>query len=145
MKIMQRMLVLPVVLAGIMLVGAVPNAQARECSNAILVGGYGFSVGSIVLPAATPRAILGRLVFDGKGSFTNTLTFNDNGTILHLTDVGTYIVNVDCTGKIFTNGSTKTIEIVVVDSGNEFYQIRTDPSALVFLFNAAKKQFPGDN
>jgi hypothetical protein len=145
MKITQRMLVLPVVFAGMMLAGGVADAQGRVCSNAILEGAYGFSVGSIVLPAGTPRAILGRLVFDGNGSFTNTLTFNDNGTILHLTDVGTYLVAADCTGKIFTNGSTKTIEIVVVDSGNEFYQIRTDPSSLIFLFNAAKKQFPGNN
>ena len=142
---MKKMIVLSVVFAGMMLVGAVPTAHARVCSNAILEGAYGFSVGSIVLPAGTPRAILGRLVFDGKGSFTNTLTFNDNGTILHLTDVGTYVVDADCTGKIFTNSSTKTIEIVVVDGGNEFYQIRTDPSSLVFLFNVAKKQFPGDN
>ena len=142
---MKRMILSPVVFASMFLVAGVPHAQARECSNASLQGAYGFSVGMIVLPAATPRAVLGRLSFDGKGNFTNILTLNDNGTVTHATDFGTYTVNADCTGKLFTTGSTRTIEIVLVDGGNEFYQIRTDPSALVFLFNAAKKQFPGDN
>jgi hypothetical protein len=45
-------------------------------------GGYGFFVHATVLPAGTPRAIIGRFVFDGRGSFVNTLTFNDNGRIV---------------------------------------------------------------
>ena len=142
---MKRMFVVPVVFAGMLVVGAVPNAQARDCSNSTLQGGYGFFAYNSILPAGTPRAALGRLSFDGKGNFTNVFTFNDNGTISHHTDFGTYSVNADCTGKIFTNGGTATIEIVIVDGGNELYQLRTDPATVLFLFNAAKKQFPGDN
>ena len=36
------------------------------------------------------------------------------------------------------------VEIVVVDSGKEFYQMRTDPSTVV-LYGVTKKLFPGDN
>src|ERR1700745_3871840 len=61
-------------------VGAVPNAQARQCSNASLEGAYGFLDGHILVPAGTPFAGLGRWNFDGRGNFTSTLTINDNGT-----------------------------------------------------------------
>ena len=69
---------------------------------------------------------------------------NDNGTIIHATDSGPYTINPDCTGTLYTNGGTRTVEILLVDSGNEFYSIRTDPANLVFLFHSAKKIFPGD-
>jgi hypothetical protein len=137
-------LVLGTILA-VMCIPGVSSAQGRNCSNATLEGGYGFFVHAVVLPAGTPRAILGRFVFDGLGNFANTLTFNDNGTVIQGADTGTYVVNADCTGKILTNGGTRTVEIVIVDGGKEFYQLRTDPPNIVFLFNAAKKQLPGDN
>jgi hypothetical protein len=126
------------------LIAATPQAQARDCSVATLQGGYGFFVQAIILPAGTPRSILGRFVFDGHGGFTNTLTFNNDGSISHATDAGTYSVAPDCTGQILTNGGTRAIEIVIVDSGKEFYQLRTDSPLVLFLFNAARKQFPGD-
>ena len=154
--IMSRMIVTPIVFASMYALGAAPKAQARECSNATLQGAYGFHVGAVVMPAppvpgailaaGTPRVILGRIVFDGRGSFTNTLTISDGGTVTHGTDFGTYAVNADCTGKVFTNASTRTIEIVIVDGGNEFYQLRTDAPNILFLFNStAKKQVPGDS
>ena len=84
---------------------------------------------------------------DGKGNFTNAVTLNDNGTVTHLNDFGTYTVNADCTGKIGILGGTGTIEIVLVDGGKEFYGSATDPGPLfpsrfVTFFSAAKKQFP---
>lgn len=121
---------------------ALAAPPVRSCTNAILQGGYGSSVGMVVAPAGTPRAVLIHIVFDGAGHFTNTVTINDNGVVTHAADSGTYTINPDCTGTIFTNGGTKTVEIVLVDGGNEFYSIRTDPANLVFLFNSAKKQFP---
>jgi hypothetical protein len=142
---MKRMLVSMAAFASMFVAPGVTRAQAghiRECSNALLKGGYGSTVGMLVLPAATPRAVLLRFTFDGNGNFTNTVTLNDNGTVTHAADFGTYEINPDCTGKIFTNGGTRTVEIVLVDGGKEFYSIRTDPPNLVFLFHAAKKQFP---
>ena len=138
--------------SGLLLTAGPAHAQGRTCSNTILQGGYGSSVGMVVLPAAgmpvstgTPRAVLLRFRFDGKGNFTSTGTLNDDGTVIKATDVGTYTVNPDCTGTIFTNGGTRSVDIVVVDSGNEFYSIRTNPANLVFIFNAAKKIFPGNS
>jgi hypothetical protein len=128
------------IFASTFAVAGVSEAYARSCSNASLKGGYGLSVGMLVLPAGTPRAVLGRFSFDGKGRFTNTVTLNDNGMVNHVEDSGTYTVNADCTGKISTNNGTGIVEIVLVDGGREFYSIRTDPSNLVFVFNAAKKQ-----
>ncbi len=134
-----------VVFASTFVVGAVPELHAeknKDCSNASLQGGYGFLHGQIVVPAGTPFAALGRWNFDGKGEFTNTLTINDNGTVTPIKDSGTYTVGTDCTGKIFILGGTGTVEIVLVDGGNEFYSLRTDPFTEVSLFSANKKQFP---
>ena len=131
-----------VVFASMFVVGAVPNAQARQCSNASLKGAYGFLDTHTVVPAGTPFAALGRWNFDGKGNFTNTLTINDNGTVTHINDFGPYTVNANCTGHIGILEGTGTIEIVLVDGGKEFYGSPTNPSSLVGLFSVAKKQFP---
>ena len=141
---MKRMIISLVTFAWMFVGAGISNAQAqytRECSIASLRGGYGFFVSAIILPAGTRRSILGRLVFDGEGNFTNALTFNDNGTVIHASDVGTYTVDTDCTGKLLTNGGTRTVEIVLVDGGREFYQLRTDDASILFGFNVAKKQF----
>ena len=143
--IIRRMLISPVVLSAMLAACIAPTTQARECSNATLEGAYGFTAGSIILPNGTPRSAIVRWQFDGKGNFTNAITQNNNGNVIHATDSGTYTVNADCTGKIFTDGSTRTIEILVVNGGTEFYSVRTDPPTIIFLFNTAKKIFPGDS
>ena len=145
---MKRMIFSLIVLASMFVVPRVSNAEGRhtrECSNASLRGAYGFFVSAIILPASTPRSIIGRIIFDGAGNFTNALTFNDNGVVAHSTDAGTYTVDSDCTGKLFTNGGTRTIEIVLVDGGQEYYELRTDDPSILFRFNTAKKQFPSDS
>lgn len=134
-----------VAIASVLFVGALPEAQAAGCSAETLKGAYGSSVQATILPAGTPRSILGRIVFDGQGNFTVTLTQNDNGVVIHVMDAGTYTVSADCTGKIFTNGGTRTIEIVLVDGGKEFYQLRTDDPHILFQFNVSKKQLPNDD
>ena len=144
-KTLKRTSISLIAFASVSLVGAIPSAQARDCSNASLQGGYGFSVGAIVAPG-TPRGVLGRFSFDGNGNWSATITINDNGTVRHILDHGTYTVAADCSGKIFPQtGAMGTVEIVLVDGGREFYQLRTDPSTIVFLFNSAKKQFSDDN
>ena len=146
-RTMQRIAIAPAVVASILVGAGASIAQAERgpgCSDATLRGGYGSFASVLLLPAGTPRSILGRMVFDGAGHFTIALTFNDNGTVSHRTDAGPYTVNSDCTGKLLTNGGTGTIEIVLVDGGNEFYQLRTDPSSVFFQYNIAKKQLPND-
>ena len=125
-----------------LIVGAAPHAQAKQCSNASLKGVYGFHGFATIVPAGTHRAIIGVQTLDGKGGWSTTLTINDNGTIRRVTGTGTYTVNADCTGTIspLEGGA---IEIVVVDKGNEFYQMRTDPAGIV-LYGVTKRQFRDD-
>jgi hypothetical protein len=145
MNVMKKTIISAVVFASMLVVGAVPNAQARQCSNASLEGAYGFLDVHTLVPAGTPFVGLGRWHFDGKGNFTNSFTSNDNGTVTHVNDFGPYTVNADCTGKIFIIGGTGTVEIVLVDGGKEFYELPTNPSSIVTLFSVAKKQFPDDD
>jgi hypothetical protein len=142
--IMEKTIISVVVFASMLVVGAVPNAQAGQCSNASLKGAYGFLEGHTVVPAGTPFTVLGRFNFDAKGNFTATVTINNNGTVTHLNDFGHYTVNADCTGKIGILGDTGTIEIVLVDGGKEFYSLATNPSSIVTTFSVFKKQFPDD-
>jgi hypothetical protein len=90
---MKKTIISAVVFASMFVVGAVPNAQARQCSNASLEGAYGFLDGHTLVPAGTPFAGLGRWNFDGKGNFTSTLTINDNGMVTHVNDFGPYEVD----------------------------------------------------
>ena len=117
---------------------------AKQCSNASLHGTYGFHAIAFTVPPsggpATPRAVIGLFTLDGAGNFTTSLTINDNGVITHPAanaSLGTYQINPDCTGtlSIAVGG---TVEIVVVDKGREFYQMRTDPASVV-LFSTTKK------
>src|ERR1700730_2343302 len=71
--IMKKTIISAVVFASMFVVGAAPNAQARQCSNASLEGAYGFLDVHTLVPAGTPFVGLGRWNFDGKGNFTNTL------------------------------------------------------------------------
>jgi len=141
----MKQTIISLVVFASMLVGTPPSAQAGGCTGATLKGGYGFFASVNILPAGTPRSVLGVLTFDGKGTFTATLTFNTEGVISHPTDTGPYKVNADCTGQLITSGGTGTVDIVIVDGGKEFYQLRTNPPTILFRFNSAKKQIPDDN
>jgi len=80
----------------------------------------------------------------GSSTVRVTLTLNDNGTVTHASDSGSYTVNDDCTGAISIMGGQGTVEIVIVNGGNEFYELVTNPSSIVSTFSVAKKQFPED-
>jgi hypothetical protein len=150
MKITSLKKIPSMALAAMLALTATQNAMFaeaphdRSCSNVTLRGGYGFFVGAIVLPAGTPRSNLGRMSFDGLGNWSITITTNDNGTVRHVEDSGTYMVDSDCTGKMFSKGGG-VVEFVLVDGGKELYQLRTVDSSILFRFNVAKKQFPDDN
>jgi hypothetical protein len=141
---MKRIIVSLFVFTGLSALAVAADTHSRGCSNTSLRGAYGFQTGGIIVPAGTPRGNLGRYVFDGAGNFTNTLTVNDNGTIIPVTDAGTYTVNADCTGTISPD-SGGSVDIVLVDGGKEFHLLRTDPPNWVMLFSVAKQQFPADD
>lgn len=125
--------------------GAGNAAAEQQCSAASLRGSYGFHGLAFITPAQTPRAIIGVFTFDGRGAWSANLTVNDNGTVSQPpnTGPGTYVVNADCTGTLYPS-SGGSVAIVVVDSGQEFYQMRTAPSNIV-LYGVTKKLFQGNN
>jgi hypothetical protein len=131
-------------MAAVFGIGPVSQAHAQQCSNAVLRGSYGFhALATIVSPgsAGTPRSIIGVFTMDGRGNWTTSLIINDNGVISHRPDTGTYVVNADCTGTFFP-ASGGTVEIVVVDGGNEFYQMRSNPASIV-MYAVSKKLSSG--
>ena len=139
-RILMKRPIALVALTCIFVLGAASNVHAEQCSNASLRGVYGFHGFATIVPAGTPRAIIGVFRLDGLGSWTATLTVNDDGSISQPPNpAGTYIVNADCTGTL-SPSSGGTVEIVVVDRGREFYQMRTDPSTIV-LYGVTKLQF----
>ena len=144
---MKRTIVSLVLLASTLVVGAVPNAQAQQCSNASLKGSYGRYASGIVVPAGTPRVGLARETYDGKGNWTNKITLNNNGTVIPINDSGSYTVNADCTGTIFNTASGVTVPFVIVDGGKEIYSmaITCGGGACNVSYGVAKKQFPDDN
>lgn len=135
----KRTTVLAGVFASLFMVAATAHADARGCSNASLRGGYGFHGMATIVPAGTPRGLLGVFTFNGNGYWSATLTLNDNGTVRRVTDSGSYSVNADCTGTL-SPVAGGTIEIVVADRGREFYQMRTDPSSIV-MWGVTKRLF----
>src|SRR5262249_36141395 len=57
-EITMKQTMFSLVIFAAMLVGATPSAQAG-CTNATLNGGYGLFASVTLLPAGTPRSILG--------------------------------------------------------------------------------------
>jgi hypothetical protein len=146
-RFMKTRILSTLVFGTMMATGAISQAQAQQCSNASLRGAYGFhAFATIVSPGSpgTPRAIIGVFALDGRGTWTSSLTLDDNGTITpRPNEGGTYVVNADCTGTLFpTSGGS--VALVVVDGGKEFYQMRTNPASIV-LFGTTKKVSSGDN
>jgi hypothetical protein len=145
---------LVIVFAALFVLGTLSSAQAdehQECSNASLHGSFGFtSTGTLLAvppPNAGPFAEIGRQAFDGRGSTDATATFSANGNIRHVTVVGTYVVNPDCTGSmtLFVSpiGATVNLDFVIDDDGTELRAIVTGTGSIES--RVYKKQFSRDH
>ena len=145
---------LAIVFATVFVLGIVPRAQAGEhrgCSNASLLGSFGFtSTGTLLAIAVPPPFVgpfgeVGRQVFDGKGNTDGTATFSANGNVVKVTFFGTYEVNPDCTGSFTLNvaplGITINLDFVIDDDGAELRAIVTGPGAVET--RVYRKQFSG--
>ena len=108
----------------------------KECSNATLMGSFGFtSTGALTTsyvppPLAGPLAEVGRQTFDGKGTTNATATLSANGNIVAVTVEGTYTVDPDCTGTMTLNvsplGATVHLDFVIDNNGAQIRAIVTD-------------------
>jgi hypothetical protein len=125
------------------------KAADKGCSTATLKGTFGNTgTGFATAPPelAGPFASVGTETFDGKGTLTATGIVSLNGTIVEVTETGTYTVNPDCTGThtvvISPLGITAHAFFVIDDGANELRVIATDPGLV--LTGIARRQFPED-
>jgi hypothetical protein len=119
------------------------SAQDKGCSDATLKGAFGFKgVGVQTAPPdqAGPIATVNTLIFDGHGNVTGAGVAS-GGTMIPITESGTYKVKRDCTGpyEVFIPvfGAASHYFFAVVDSGNELQIICTDPG---YVFTAAARR-----
>jgi hypothetical protein len=93
---------------------AVPTASAA-CSNATLIGVWGYQVGAAV----------GQFTSDGQGNLAGSQTVIVNGTVVNQTYTGTYSVSTKCTGSLIVNvngGGTGHANFVL-DNGKKGAQV----------------------
>lgn len=126
------------------------KAERRGCSNATLRGVFAQTdTGVITAPPAMAGHFAGvsAVTFEGNGTMSATGIANVNGTIIPVTQKGTYIVNPDCTGtytvQISPIGLTGHAFFVIADGGNELRILPTDPGSVITC--VARRQFPVDD
>jgi hypothetical protein len=120
MKLARTQLVAAIALAAGFAVQPVASATEDDivtCSSRTLRGVYDFRASgfNIVNGAALPKAIIERLVFDGRGGvLTPLVALSVNGTIIQPPqgNPGTYTVEADCTGTLtFADGPMFRLQI----------------------------------
>ena len=91
---------------------------SAACSNATLVGNYGFTLTGADSTGALSSSV-GQLTADGVGNFTGTFANSTAGVItLNNAVTGTYSVTKTCTGTttLTPSGGTSSVYILVVVS-----------------------------
>ncbi len=79
-RLLVKVSLLPVMLAGCLLISAVPAvAQSESCSNRTLVGDYGFTIDGTILNANLPIRGLALQHYDGRGHITQVDHVVDGG------------------------------------------------------------------
>src|SRR5215471_7266376 len=103
----------------------------RTCSNESVEGQYSLQARGLTEGLAHHTANLGRILVDGHGHLTGTLTVSINGRIATSQALnGTYEVHADCTGtESFTIGSDptpRTASFVVANKARQIDFLETD-------------------
>jgi hypothetical protein len=114
---------------SLLVLGLVSRAQAEECSNASIKGGYGLSCEGTVVGVG-PLAVIGVLTADGKGNGAEVETISFNGDIVQgATFTVAYTVNADCTGSFVSTGLGSVFhnDFVLDDNKKEIRLMPTEP------------------
>ena len=131
-------------LTAILGVAALQPVSAEEsCSNRTVEGAFALAARGQTENLEHTTANLGRIVVDGHGNLTGTLTVSVNGRIARGQHVaGTYAVNADCTGSeqftIGTDPTPRTADFVIADHGRQISFLETD-SGTVFVGSATRQ------
>jgi hypothetical protein len=123
---------------------AVVPASAQEedvaCSAASLKGPFGYSLKGTVYDNQYYTYLIGavgRIVADGNGAITGTMSLNFDGSSGRTQFTGTYTVDADCTGSleisttlVGANGTTH-FDFVIMDDGKTIELVQTDSPFIV--------------
>lgn len=113
---------------------------SATCSNATLVGNYGFTITG-VNSSASLMAAVGQLTADGKGNLTGIEAESDGGVIsTNIALTGTYSLKSNCTGvaTITGNGSSAPFSLVVVSNGAQFELAKTEAGTAQYGYALAQ-------
>jgi hypothetical protein len=114
------------------LLAVAANAEASACTNADLVGSYGYQEQGQALGAGFSQfRSVGRLVFNGNGvgSRVTTIWYSDFEVVPEPVSGITYAVQPDCRFT-FSYANGETFAGVIVDGGQRLFYLETggDPS-----------------
>jgi hypothetical protein len=120
-----------------------PVAARESCSNRTVEGEFALLAQGQTEDLQHTTANLGRIVADGRGGLSGSLTLSVNGQIVRGQRVsGTYVVNPDCTGTeqftIGTDPNVRSADFVVANHGSEIQFLETD-SGTVFSGTATRQ------
>jgi hypothetical protein len=116
----QQLFILSVI-PGETVRGIENRVAQRGCTIASLEGTYGFFRAGTI--PAGPLAAVGIATYDGTGNSTATQTISRNGTIVPGGQPASYEVSGDCTGRLIAANGQEFARFVVVERGNEIFQI----------------------
>jgi len=118
-----------------------PVYASASCSNATLVGNYGFTVTG-VNSAGSLTATVGQLTADGKGKITGSETVSEAGVISpNVPLTGTYSVKATClaTAAITSGGGpAANFSLVVVSNGAQLELTETDSGTAQYGYALAQ-------
>jgi len=103
-------------------------AALGQCSNATLIGKYGFALSGFA-KNAQPISFEGYFKADGKGKFAGKENGSVGGIIVtNIPVTGTYSINSDCTGSAITqvNKAVNHFNLVVVSGGKSVQAVGAD-------------------
>jgi len=139
--------------------GAVPSAQAGQCSLAGAAGKWGYTyTGAIILPTgAVPVAAVGRFTLDADGNLSGTQTRSNGGASAEETLTAEVTVNADCTGtgafNVYQSGQLVRSAVLALVFDDDSRQLRAifesltlanGPSLPVVITVDAKKLFTAE-
>lgn len=135
----KRLLLSAVMAVASGLAIAAPASASEEdvvtCSLRSLRGVYEFSASgfNIVNGIAAPKAIIERLVFDGRGNvLTPAVSLSINGNIVQPPqgNPGTYTVDANCTGTLtFADGPM--FDLHIAPYGKSVRMLQTNPNTVM--------------
>ena len=135
-RILSPALATMFMVAGARSLGAA-ELDAKVCSNATLHGAFPFTQTGTL--DGLPFAVVGRVTFDGRGSFQSVATIRIAKNFSNFESEGSYAVNPDCTGSETVSATGETLDFVIVRNGTEVQAINPAPKPAMVAKEQSRK------